>query len=289
MKNHIAQKATIVSIAGNAFLFILKITIGLISGSLAVISDAINSFLDILTSVAVFISVKVAGKKADACHPFGHTRAEPIAGLIVAIVAAMLGLEIINYSIQKIITKEIISLGFIPIVALVITMIVKLLMSLYFRDVSKISRSPAIRACEIDSRNDVFISGAALIGVIGNIMGYSILDPIAAVLIGLYVIKGGYNIGKENIDYLIGKRPPLPLIRIIKKQALGVKGVVGIHDVKAHYVGNYVHVAAHIELDDRISFRKAHDIGKKVQEKIESITTIDKAFIHLDPVNSEPQ
>ncbi len=284
MRNHKSKKATQLSLAGNLFLFVLKIIVGLMSGSLALISEAINSFLDVLTSIAAYISVKVSAKIADADHPFGHSRAEPIAGLIVAIVAVMLGLSVINYAIQKIISGEIVSLGLLPLIALLITIVVKLAMIFYFKDVVKDTRSPAVKACEIDSRNDVLLAIAAIVGVIGNMLGYKFLDPIAAIVLGALVIKEGYDIGKENINFLVGGRPPKKVLRQIEKKALGVTGVIDVHDIRAHYVGNNAHVEVHVEIDEKLDLKKAHDIGEEAKYQIEDIDVVEEAFIHIDPV-----
>ncbi|MFQ5586803.1 MAG: cation diffusion facilitator family transporter, partial [Thermodesulfobacteriota bacterium] len=110
-----AYKATVVGIVFNTLLFVLKLVTGIMSGSIALISDAFNSLTDIVTSVAIFICVRISDKEADEGHPFGHTRAEPIAGLIVAILAGILGFEIIRASVKRLISGKAPSIGTITL------------------------------------------------------------------------------------------------------------------------------------------------------------------------------
>ncbi len=279
-----AKKATVLGLAGNIFLFLIKLVVGLLTGSITLISEAVNSFTDILSAGVVFFCVKIACRKPDRTHPFGHQRFEPVAGLAVAILAAVLGVEIINYAIRKIISGEYAVLGWLAVSVLLITIVVKIFMALYFSKVSRKLNSPAIKAMWIDCRNDVLIAVAALVGVGGNALGWGILDPLAGIFIGLYVIKQGYDIGKENIDYLVGRAPPDWMIKKVRKAALGVRGVKGVHDIKAHYVGSFIHVEVHIEVGKNLHTKESHAIGEGVQDAIEKLLEFNRAFVHIDPV-----
>ncbi len=113
---------------------------------------------------------------------------------------------------------------------------------------------------------------------------YAQIDSIAATLISFWIIYSGYKIGVQNIDYLMGRQPEDSIMEEIKTKATAVSGIRGIHDVRAHYVGNYIHVEIHISLDQTLTLTQAHDIGKNVQRAVESIESIHKAFVHIDPV-----
>lgn len=278
------RKATIIMVVCNVFLFAIKITAGLMSNSLAIISDAVNSFTDIISSVIIFFAVKTSSKKADEGHPFGHHRAEPIAGLIVAIFAGILGFEILRTSVFKLMETHVHKISIYSIMVLVVSIGMKLIMSVYFKKTSRNINSPAILASSIDSKNDVYISSTALAGVVCGFYGYSQMDDIAATLISFWIIYSGYRIGVQNIDYLMGKQPESSIMEEIRKKAVAVLGVVGIHDIRAHYVGNYIHVEIHISLDQHLTMIQAHDIGKKVQREVEAIEGIHKAFVHIDPI-----
>ncbi|HHT9105635.1 MAG TPA: cation diffusion facilitator family transporter [Candidatus Wujingus californicus] len=282
MKNK-GRNATIVMIACNAFLFVIKITAGITSNSLAVISDAVNSVTDIISSVVIYFAVKASAKQADEGHPFGHHRAEPIAGLIVAIFAGILGFEIFRTAVFQLVSLHEHNIGIFTILALLISIGMKFIMSIYFKKTSHTINSPALLASSVDSRNDVYISATALVGVIGGFYGYPKMDDIMAILISFWIIYSGYKIGIRNIDYLMGRQPEAGIMEEIKAKACAVAGVLGIHDIRAHYVGNYIHVEIHISLNQHLTLTEAHEIGKNVQRAVENIESIHKAFVHIDP------
>ena len=277
-----SEKITIIGIFLNTILFIAKIIVGLISKSTAIISDAVNSFVDIFSSVSIFIAVKVSNKKPDQTHPFGHDRAEPIAGFLVAVLMFILGFEIAKTAIENLYVTPVHNIGFSAIIVLLFTIIVKSGMASYYLKEGK--NRPAIKAIGIDSRNDVLVSSIALLGVVGSFYGYPKLDDIAALIISLFIFKSAYELGTENIDYLMGKCPSKKEIEKLKKMALEIPGVKGINEVKAQYVGIKIQVEIHIEVDKNITTKKSHDIGKDVQHTMENLPEINKAFIHIDPV-----
>ena len=283
-KSRIAFRATVIGLAGNIFLFTIKLIAGLLSGSLALLSDAINSLTDIAASMAIFICVRVSDKEADEGHPFGHHRAEPIAGLIVAILAAVLGFEIIRVSMERLIRPETISVGLLSLVVPLITMVTKGGMARHFKSVGDSINSPAIRASAFDSLNDIFVSFAAFVGIVGTKAGYHLMDPVAGLLISLWIIYTGYRIGVENIDYLMGKSPDRAFIELIENSAKGTPGVKSLNKIRAHYVGNFIHVEMHIAVDKNLSTLESHAIGEEVEKRVERFDAIEKTFVHIDPV-----
>lgn len=282
--NPIAFRATLLNIIGNTALFCLKLVAGLMSGSIAIISDALNSLNDIAASIATFICVKISHKQADDGHPFGHSRAEPIAGLIVAVLAGILGFEVVREATEKVIAGGTVRVDLFTVAVPVVTMAAKGAMSWHFKRVGNMFNSPALKATAVDSMMDVFVSLAALVGIAGAWFGYGFFDPLAAYVISIWIIYTGYRIGMENIAYLMGKAPAPELLEDIKAAALSVSGVKAINTARAHYVGNFIHVEIHIEVDKDLSTLESHAIGKKVEQSMERIPSLDKAFVHIDPV-----
>jgi len=276
--------ATVVNILGNLFLFTIKIWAALVSGSIALLSEAFNSLTDIVSSIAVFICVRISDKEADEGHPFGHSRAEPVAGIVVAVFAGILGFEVIRTSFNRLVTGKEVFVGTLTLFVPVITAVLKGAMFWYFRRVGRAAISPAIIASSVDSLSDVFVAIAALVGIAGVRMGYWYLDPMAGLVISLWIIYTGYRIGMENIDYLMGKAPDAALMDDIKRAALMVKGVKAINTARAHYVGPFIQVEMHVEVPMDLSTSDSHAIGKEVERNIERIGAIQKAFIHIDPV-----
>ncbi|MBI5642174.1 MAG: cation transporter [Deltaproteobacteria bacterium] len=282
--NPIAFRATLINILGNSGLFVLKLAAGILSGSIALISDALNSLNDIAASIATFICVKISNKHADEGHPFGHSRAEPIAGLIIAVLAGILGFEIIRESIERLLTARKAEISLFTLIVPVVTMVAKAVMSWHFKRVGRLFNSPALLATSLDSLMDVFVSLAVLVGIVGTRLGYLFLDPLAAFVISIWIIRTGYRIGMENIAYLMGQSPEPGLMEEIKKAALSAPGVRAINTVRAHYVGNFIHVEIHVEVDKNLSTQASHDIGKGVEKRVEGIGSLEKAFVHIDPV-----
>jgi len=282
--NPVAFRATLLNILGNSGLFALKITAGILSGSIALISEALNSLSDIAASVATFICVKISDKRADEGHPFGHSRAEPIAGLIIAVLAGILGFEVIRASVERLLSEKTPEIGVFAIAVPLITMVSKGFMGLHFKKVGRVINSPALRATATDSFMDVFIAVAALVGILGAKAGYLFLDPAAGLVISVWIIYTGYKIGVENIDYLMGKSPEPEMLAEIRKAALKCAGVASVNTVRAHYVGNFIHVEIHVEVDKALSTYDSHEIGKQVEKNVEAIKSIEKTFVHIDPV-----
>ncbi len=271
-------------IIGNAILFAGKILVGFSFNSIAIISDSFNSLTDIVASTIVLVSVRSSYRAPDADHPFGHKRAQPIAGLVVAIFTGIVGFEIIAQSVTRLFTGEEIQKGILPILVLACVLVIKLGMYMYARVTAQRTGSTALMASAADHRNDVLISAAVILGVGASNLGFPIFDPIAAILVGLWIIRSGFAIGRSNIKYLMGEAPPALLVEAIKSRARSVSGVQGLHDVFAHYVGTTVEVEIHVDVDRRLSVEEAHDIGEKVQSEIERVNGISRAFVHIDPL-----
>jgi len=279
------KKSTYIALTLNIFLFTIKIIFGLISNSIALISEAINSLTDIISSLAIIFGVRISTIEPDEHHHFGHHAAQPLSTFVVSVFAGILGLNIIQESIKRMIDPpKNVNIDIYVISVLVITIITKLSMNLYQLKISKKFNSSAVKAQSIDSINDVIASSIALVGIILTKNSLQIFDSIAGILVAFFIIKSGYDIARENIDYLMGKAADPETIKLIIEQAMNIEGVKGINDLRSYYVGNKFHIEIHIEVDKELTTEISHQIGKDVQNKLESNDNIGKAFIHIDPV-----
>jgi len=278
------ESASRLGIILNTLLFLGKLAVSVMSGSIALISDTLNSFSDILASVGIHVAVRIGNKKADADHPFGHGRVEPLSGIVVAILTGILGFEVFRSGIMAVITYR--EVKHIPWVVgiLLVTVAVKVFMTFYFFSAARRFRSPGLKATAVDSRNDVLISSIALIGVLGTWIEVLWLEGTAAIIISGFIFYSAFTLGRENIDFLVGKAPSKEMIRDISTKVMKVEGVKGINKILAHYVGNAVHIEIHVALDGNLQFSRAHDIGTDVQNAVESLEEVSRAFIHVDPV-----
>ncbi len=282
--NPVSRRATLLNIGANAFLFAIKLWVALLSGSIALLSDSFNSLLDTIASVAIFICVKISDKEADEGHPFGHSRAEPIAGIIVAIFAGILGFEIVKTSIERLMVGDHVTVTTAALAVPLITIGLKGYMAWYFRKVGERVKSPGIIATSVDSLCDVLVAVVVIAGLVGVKLGYEYFDALVGFAVSIWIVYTGYRIGMENIDYLMGKAPPEELLQEIRASALSVAGVVDTNTIKAHYVGPFIHVEIHVEVPKDISTYESHRIGNEVERAIEKIGSIEKAFVHIDPV-----
>ncbi len=275
---------TLIAIFVNIILFSIKLYAFSLSGSLAILSDGFNSLTDIVSSIIIFLAVRVSVKQADIDHPFGHRRAEPIAGLFMAVIASILGFEVVKDSIISFFQPKSIRITYDVFIILIVSVVLKAVISGLFYYVSKRAKSPALKASSIDYRNDVLISISVLIGSYLVDAGYTVMDSIIALAVGMFIIYSGFIIGLENIGYLMGKSPDAETIDRLKKIALSIDGVKDLNDVRAHYLGMYIQLEIHIEVDKNLPTSVSHDIGKKVQQELLKDEEVDFAFIHVDPV-----
>ncbi len=275
--------ATKLGLVANILLFIIKIIAGLVSNSIALLSDAANSLLDIVASAIIYFAVKIAELHPDENHPFGHRSAEPIAGLIIAIFTSILAFELFKESVMRFFVVEVTTITLFPIIVLIVTIVTKFFLFIYFNKLNR--NSPAMQAYAVDSRNDVLMSSVALGGIILNLLGIAEFDAFAGAAISIWIFVSGYKLARENIDFLMAKAPSDKILLTLKRRALNVKGVVGVNDIRAYYVGNYLHVELHAEVDEKISTKKSHQICKDVEAKLESLKYVTKGFIHIDPVH----
>lgn len=275
-KNYLTRMGIVLAV----LLLGLKLWVSVISRSMAVLSDALNSFLDVFSYSAIHISVKLQDSKADKNHPFGHRRAEPIASFVIAILAAMLGAGIIKDSFLGIFEEHTVIRSKLATGIMIFAVVSKLIMAILYKIFSKKHKSTALEASFVDSRNDIFASILALFGML--VGGY--WDHIAGLLIGIWIIYSGASLGYKNLKYLMGHIPPINVMKSIENETLNIPGVKGLNDLRAHYVGDVVHVEIHIEVDDELSAKAAHEIGIAVRDRLESLESIEKAFVHIDPV-----
>lgn len=268
-------------VAMSLVLFALKTWAGARSGSVALLSDALNAFLDIVTYSIAYVSMRVHERSPDADHPFGHRRAEPLAGLLFAVFAAVLGATVLSDAAGAVVAPAEVQRDALTFGLVGASIALKAVMAVWYRSAAKVTGSPVLRAGFVDSRNDVLASAVA---VTGFGLGGTV-DAAAAILIGGWIIASGVRVGMENIGYLMGKAPAAEVSREILETARDVDGVLGVHDLRAHYVGDRVHVELHIEVDRNMSLERAHDIGVAVQRRLESLAVVQNAFIHIDPVD----
>ena len=284
------KKAATVAIIANTFLTILNIVVGLMSGSYALVSEGGHTLSDVATSVIAYAGFKIGQKPADKEHPLGHGRAEAISGLVIVLFLAMVAYEIMSGAVEKILNPSLITTPDIyAAIMAVFGIFINFEISEYIIKIGREIRSPAIVADGKHQKTDIFSSVAVLIGVIVSNMGYPILDPIIGFVIGILILKTAYEIGKENIDNIMGKVPDEELINKIRRIANKSSPYVqNAHDIKVDYLGSYATVTLHIELDGKMTLEESHEIVHTVQNNItRKIPEVKYAMVHACPIGLE--
>ncbi len=279
-----AQRATVVALAANLVLLVVKGSASNLSDSLAIFSETLNSLADVLSAVVVVLCVRWAHKRPDRGHPFGHRRAEPLAGLVVAIFAGILGFEVCKVAVTDLVRSTVPEhIGLYPIGALVFTVALKSIMTVYFHRAGRQADSPALRATAVDCRNDVLISLQGLMAVAVAEYRLPMLDRVAALVVGLYILYSAHRIGMENIDFLMGRAPSADLVDRIRAAAVRAADIDAIVDIRGHFVGTLIHVELTAVVDGQLSTEASHEVAENIRQAVESLGAVDRVFVHIEP------
>ena len=274
----------VMGVAFNVFLFLSKLFAGLISGSISIINDAVNNLSDAASSVVTLVGFKLSGQEADEEHPFGHGRAEYIAGLIVSFLIILTGAELVQQSYVRIISPSKVEISTAIIVILVISIVVKLIMFFANMHVARLIRSATIKNTAIDSISDVVTTSMVLISIIIEMMtGYNI-DGYIGIVVALLIIKAGIDAARDTINPLLGEPPSKELIADIKITVLKHKEILGVHDIVVHNYGpSRIFMSLHVEVPADRDLVTIHDIIDDIEEELHKKYHCT-AVIHMDPV-----
>ena len=276
--------ASVVGIFCNVLLFSVKLTIGLILSSLAVTADAFNNLSDAASSIISFVGVKMAGKPADAEHPFGHGRIEYIAALIVSFLVIEVGFTFFKSSISKIMHPEEITFDPVPFIILILSILVKLWMAFFNNKLGKRIDSKVMLATAADSLGDVITTSATVISIVICHFTSINVDAIAGLIVSGIVIWSGVSIAKDTLEPLIGQRVPSELYQKITDMVESYEGIVGAHDLIVHNYGpNRSMATIHAEVPNDVSIEASHEIIDRIERDAKKKLNI-LLVIHMDPI-----
>lgn len=283
-----ANRASILGIIGNIFLFLIKVIVGFISNSQAMIADAFNSASDILSSFMTYIGNRVASKEADEDHNLGHGKAEYIYSMLISIVMFILGGKILIDSILSIINPSKYHFTIWLVIVCIVTIIVKLCLYLYTRNIGKKYNNLLVEANSKDHRNDVVITLVNLIAAICSLYGIYIVDGIVGLLISLWIIYTAFHIYKDSYDVLMDKtissETKDKVVSIIEEH----DEVLKIQHFNATPVGYRYMVSFTIFVDGNLSTFDSHEIANHLEEEIgEKVPEIYLTIIHVNPMKVE--
>ena len=268
----------------NLLLSGVKLFIGVMSGAISIIADGLNNLSDVATSAIMLAGFRFAAKPADEEHPFGHGRAEYLAGLFVASGMILIGGKLFFSSVEKIIHPEDMDADFITIFVLSSSVAAKFFLGMFYRHAAKKINSHALQAASLDSFTDCLATGVVIISIYLWINFAVNIDGGAGVFVSAFILRGGFSALKEILNPLLGDRPNPELIDGIKKIVMERPEVLGIHDLIVHsYGAKKFFVSMHVEMPATLKLLEAHEIVDKLERKLQSTFQISITF-HVDPV-----
>lgn len=271
----------------NIILFAGKLTAGIISGSVAIVADALNNLSDAGSSVISLIGFHMAGQKPDKGHPFGHGRIEYISGLIVSMLIILMGFELGKSSVEKIITPTGTEFSIIAVIILASSILVKLYMCFYTRSVGKKISSPAMMATAADSLSDCVATTVVLACTLITKFTGTDLDGICGTAVAIFIFIAGIRAAKDTIDPLLGVPPTEEFVNEIGETVMSHKGVLGFHDLVVHDYGpGRRMISLHAEVPADEDLLKTHDTIDNIEREL-SVKLGCDAVIHMDPIETD--
>ena len=284
VRSSIGKLAGLTGIVCNCLLTALKLVIGLLVGSMAIIADGVNNLSDAASSLTTLLGFRMAQRPADKQHPYGHARYEYLSGLAVAALILLIGAELVKSSIAKIINPEPIDISAATIALLAASVAVKLWMSGFYKTLGKKINSTALYATSVDSRNDVISTCAVLLGCLVNYLFGLNIDGYVGLAVAIFILYSSVGIAKDTISPLLGQQADDELVDKITELVLSHEKVLGVHDLLVHDYGpGRCYASAHVELSADEDPMACHDIIDDIEcDVLEKMNV--HFVIHYDPV-----
>lgn len=285
VRNSYGFLAGIVGIIINVMLFAIKLSVGLIVGSIAVMADAFNNLSDAASSLITILGFKLSSMPADAEHPFGHGRLEYISALIVAFMVMIVGFQFIKTSFDRVINPAPVTFQLVPFILIAVSITFKVWLSSFNKFIGKTIDSSALKAAGIDALGDVVTSSTVAISLLASKFTSFPIDGYIGILVALAILWSGYSLVKETISPLLGEAPDPKLVKAIQEGVMSYQYITGVHDLIIHNYGPGKCMASiHAEIPSDINIMKIHDVIDKAEREISEKLNI-YLVIHMDPIS----
>lgn len=285
----VANKVSFITIVQNVLLSVFKLFAGIFAHSNAMISDAVHSASDVFSTIIVIIGVKLASKKSDKEHPYGHERLECVAAIVLSIVLLYTGIKIGSQAVKDIIGGNYQSLqkpGVLALVAAVVSIVTKEIMYWYTRHYAKKIDSSALMADAWHHRSDALSSVGALVGIGGAMMGFPVMDSIASIVIFVFIAKAAYDIFKDAMDKMVDHSCDDETEKEMRDFVLAQKEVLSVDLLHTRIFGNKIYVDVEIGVNGSYTLRQAHEIAEEVHEGIEkNFPKVKHVMVHVNPAD----
>lgn len=283
----VAMRVSAVSIIANFALTVFKLSAGILAHSGAIISDAIHSASDVFSTIVVIIGIRISRKESDKNHPYGHERLECVAAIVLATILAFTGLGIGYSALRQIAGGDYANLtvpGRLALVAAAVSILVKEAMYQYTKINARRIDSGALMADAWHHRSDALSSVGALIGIGGARLGFPILDPVASVVICVFIEKAAYEIFMDAVDKMVDKACDEETEAAFRECAATQEGVLGVDLLHTRVFGNKIYVDIEICADGEETLRRAHETAERVHDSIEkNFPKVKHIMVHVNP------
>lgn len=289
-QENLAMRVSAVTILGNLVLTVFKLAAGILAHSGAMISDAVHSASDVLSTFVVIAGVKLSGKESDKEHPYGHERFECVAAVILSVMLAITGAGIGWAGIQTILgdAAELVIPGRLALVAAVISIVSKEAMYWYTRNAAKKLDSSALMADAWHHRSDALSSVGSFVGILGARLGIPVLDPVASVVICIFILKAAVDIFRDAISKMLDTSCPEEVENEMREVVQTQEGVLGVDRLQTRLFGDRVYVELDIAADANATLSKAHDVAVRVHDAIEkTFPKVKHCMVHVNPFDPE--
>lgn len=271
-------------IAVNILLSAFKFTIGLLSGSLAVMADAVNNLSDAAGSVMALLAVRLAQKPVDGQHPFGHGRMEYIGALAVGVLIVLAGVKLLGNGVDAILAPVALTANVFTLALLTVSVLVKLWLFFYYRVIARRIDSETLAAASKDSISDVVATTAVVVSIALQMAFGWRIDGYMGVVVALFVLKTGLSVCKDTVDRLLGEKPNPELTRAIREQLLAYDGILGVHDLVVHDYGPGRCIASvHAEVSAMGNIVDVHEMIDSAERALQRELGLS-VIIHMDPI-----
>ena len=284
-KRKIANKSTWTSVVVNFFLVIFQIVVGLFSKSSGLIADGFHTLADMFSDLIVLITSKKSLNPPDDDHNYGHQRYENAVGLFLGVLLLFVGCAMIWSAGKKLENSDqIVAVHVTALYASIICLVVKELLFRYLLNVAKRAKSSLLLANAWHARSDAASSLVVAIGIIFNLLGYHSFDLIAAIIVGVMILKMGWTFSYEAIHALTDKAADTDEVEKIKKTILETPGVVNLHDLRTRKVGDSIIADVHIEVKGTLTVAEGHAIAVEARNRVMRSSRVLNLMTHIDPV-----
>ena len=285
LRQRVARRSTMVSVVVNIVLTVLQLAAGIWAHSQALVADAIHSLSDLLSDFLVLLVNRHSHKAADEDHHYGHQRYETAASLVLGLLLTVVAVGMLWGAIDRLThVEDIPKVQALALYVAVGTLLAKEALFRYMLAGAEKVRSSMLVANAWHARSDAASSLVVALGILGNLLGYPLLDPVAALIVGLMVMRMGLSFSWDALNDLMDRAASQDQIDRIRETLLQTPGVRGVHDLRTRKMGDLILVDAHIEVDGRLSVREGHDIALQARQLVMAKLPVLNVQTHIDPV-----